>query len=122
MKKYFYGKMIIASAIIFSAFTACKKNSSNPYGSSGGNTNPGTNQVYMQNSKFNPSSLTVSKGTTITWTNQDNIVHTVTSNSFDSGDMSNGKTFSYKFNDAGTYNYYCKYHQSMGMTGTVVVQ
>ncbi|MBI3502505.1 MAG: cupredoxin domain-containing protein [Bacteroidetes bacterium] len=64
------------------------------------------------------------EGTTIVWTNQDYATHTVTSNTglFNSGDMTNGKTFSYKFSDAGTYAYYCKYHQAMGMTGTVVVQ
>ena len=118
-KRIFIAIAIISSSLIFS----CKKNSSSSYGSNGSGS-PGTNQVYMQGSKFNPSTITVSKGTTITWTNKDNVTHTVTSNTglFDSGDMTNGKIFSYTFKDAGTFAYYCKYHQSMGMTGTVVVQ
>lgn len=104
----------------------------NGYGSStgpgGGNSGPGENEVWMQNIAFNPGTLTVSVGTTITWTNKDNVVHTATSGTpgnpdglFNSGNMGNGATFSYTFNTAGTYNYYCIPHAST-MQGQVIVE
>lgn len=128
-------KMLIASAMLFSAiFLSCKKNnstSSNPSysssstGSTGGTTG-GINsdaEVDMLNSAFSPSSITVARGTTVIWINKDATVHTVTSGAmFDSGDVTQGKSFSYTFNSTGTYSYYCRYHRSMGMTGRVVVQ
>lgn len=87
---------------------------------------PGPNEVFMEDSKFNPSSITVSVGATVTWTNKERgsnaPVHTVTSstNLFDSGDIFKNKSFSYTFNTAGTYKYYCKHHA--GMTGVVTVK
>ena len=114
--------MIIAGAILFSVLPfACKKEKANPYGNTSGN--PGGNQVYMQSSKFSPASISVAKGSTITWTNMDNTIHTVTSvtGAFDSGDIGYGKTYSRTFSDVGTFDYNCKYHASMGMTGTVIV-
>lgn len=100
---------------------------SNPTGPSGSN-GPGANEVWMQNIAYDPSTLTVSVGTTVTWTNKDNVVHSVTSGTpgapdgiFDSGSMANGTTFSYTFNTAGTHPYYCVPHSST-MTGQVIVQ
>jgi len=102
------------------------------YSSSGGGGNggggPGPNEVWMQNTAFNPSTITVDAGTTITWTNKDNMTHTVTSGTpgnpngiFNSGNMGNNATFSFTFNTAGTYSYYCIPHSS-SMHGTVVTQ
>jgi hypothetical protein len=122
MKNYF-SKVIIASAVLFCvSFYACKKEDSNITYNGGGSNPPPSGQVFIQSNMFNPSSVNVSKGTTVTWTNKDNTTHTVTSktNLFDSGDMSGGKVFSHTFPDAGTFTYYCKYHS--GMNGTVVVQ
>jgi plastocyanin len=71
---------------------------------------------------YAPPSFTVKAGTTVTWVNHDGSVHTVTSkgsNLFDSGNIPTGGTFSYKFTQAGTYNYYCTIHP--WMTGTVIV-
>ena len=64
---------------------------------------------------FSPQTLTVAKGTAITWTNKDSTTHTVTSDSgiWDSGDLAPGKTFSYTFNQTGTFPYHCKIHLSM---------
>ena len=65
--------------------------------------------------------LQVVVGTKVIWTNNDNMIHTVTANnnSFDSGDIGMGGTYSYTFTSAGTYAYHCKYHSSM--TGVIVV-
>ena len=105
---------IIIFAIVVIFFVSCKKDSTAPV--------PGANEVFMTGSMFTPASITVNKGTTITWTNQESLTHTVTSNTsvFNSGDMGNGKTFSFTFSTAGSFPYHCIYHS--GMTGTVTVQ
>ena len=71
---------------------------------------------------FSASSITVTKGTTVTWTNKDNMTHTVTAddNSFDSGNIGNGGTFSFTFNNTGSFAYHCSIHPAM--TGSVTVK
>lgn len=71
---------------------------------------------------FSPSTITVARGTTVTWTNMDSAPHTVTSNSgvFNSGTLSRGATYSYTFNQSGTFAYYCGIHTYM--TASVTVQ
>ena len=63
-----------------------------------------------------PAKITVKKGTTIKWFNQDGYAHTVTSDdgtTFDSGNMDAGATFSYTANTVGTFDYHCKVHANM---------
>ena len=86
---------------------------------------PSSNTINMGSTSFNPSSKTVTVGTTITWVNNSGITHTVTSNTgteLNSGDIVNGGSYQHTFNTPGTFAYHCFYHQYMGMTGTVVVQ
>jgi len=85
-------------------------------------TNPGTNTVSIENFSFNPNTLTVPNGTTVTWINNDNVDHTVTAEGglFNSGPLSNGQNFTYTFTVPGTYNYSCSIHTSM--KGTILVQ
>lgn len=80
------------------------------------------NTVEMHNLQYSPKTLTVTVGTTVTWKNTDSVQHSVTSNTgvFDSGLFSPGGTFTYTFNTAGTYPYYCTIHA--GMVGTIIVQ
>jgi plastocyanin len=69
---------------------------------------------------FNPSSITIAAGTTITWTNKDPMDHTVTNNNnFDSGTIGSGKTWSFTFSNTGTYTYLCSLHSTM--TAKVIV-
>ena len=77
---------------------------------------------------FVPETLTVSTGTTVTWTNEDSTLHTVTSGSAESGNSGNefdssylaaGKTFQHQFGTAGTFDYYCTLHP--WMKGKVVI-
>lgn len=71
---------------------------------------------------YSPATFTVKVGQTVTWSNGDGGVHTVTSDTsgvFDSGNMPSGDTFSHTFTQAGTYTYYCTIHP--WMKGTVVV-
>lgn len=78
--------------------------------------------VKIDNFSFGPQTLTVSVGTTVTWTNRDDIPHTVvsTDNVFKSKVRDTDETFSYTFTKTGTYDYYCSVHPKM--TGKVVVQ
>lgn len=73
---------------------------------------------------YSPATITVVIGTnnTVTWTNNDIAVHTVTANdkSFDSGDIAPGASFSFTFTTPGTYPYHCIYHS--WMSGTVIVK
>lgn len=83
---------------------------------------PGANEVFMQGMAFTPSTITVSAGTTITWTNNDGVIHNVTSNTaglFSSGSISPNGTYSHLFSTPGTFPYKCTLHPSM--TGSVVV-
>ena len=66
--------------------------------------------------------MKVEPGTTVTWINDDNVVHTVTeqeSESFDSGFIQAGGDWQHTFDDAGEYNYYCTLHP--WMKGAVLV-
>ncbi|HLD60423.1 MAG TPA: cupredoxin family copper-binding protein [Candidatus Bilamarchaeaceae archaeon] len=71
--------------------------------------------VNIKGFAFSPSEITVSKGTTVTWIQDDDAPHTVTAddNTFDSGSLSKGKTFSYTFDTPGTFNYHCSFHGNM---------
>jgi plastocyanin len=77
--------------------------------------------VAIQNFAFSPGSIQVDAGTTVTWTNNDQVMHTVTADdgSFDSGDIAPGGTFSMTFNTPGTFSYHCKIHPFM--TASIVV-
>jgi len=81
----------------------------------------GANSVAIQNMAFNPTTLTVPVGTTVTWKNLDNVTHHIVSDTgaFESSDLTNGQTFNFTFNKAGNYPYHCSIHPSM--TGTIVV-
>ncbi len=79
-------------------------------------------EVKIDNFSFGPETLTVPVGTTVTWTNRDDIPHTVVSTDgvFKSKVRDTDEKFSYTFVKAGTYPYYCSVHPKM--TGKVVVQ
>ena len=70
---------------------------------------------------FSPNPVEVNVGDTVTWVNDDSARHTVTSEdgTFDSGMMGKGQSFSYTFDRAGQYPYFCEPHPNM--VGTVVV-
>jgi plastocyanin len=78
--------------------------------------------VKIDNFSFEPQTLTVNVGTTITWTNRDDIPHTSVSTEgvWKSKVMDTDEAFSYRFTKAGTFSYFCSIHPKM--TGKVVVQ
>lgn len=80
-------------------------------------------QVNIDNFSFTPATLTVPVGAKVTWTNKDDVPHTVvsTNNSFPhSPALDTDESFSHAFANAGTYEYYCSVHPKM--VGKVVVQ
>ena len=91
-----------------------------PSSSSGGSGGGVT--IKMQNIQFSPKDTTVKVGQKVTWTNDDNTDHNVTSDSgasFKSKDFGNGATFSFTPDKAGTIKYVCTIHP--GMTATLTV-
>lgn len=83
----------------------------------------GSASVSARDNLFAPPSLTIDVGDTVTWSNDGDNAHTVTANGggFDSGNLDPGQSFSHSFSEPGTFPYYCQYHRSAGMTGTIKV-
>jgi plastocyanin len=79
-------------------------------------------EVKIDNFTFTPQRVTVKAGTTVTWTNQDDIPHTVASatKAFRSKALDTDDKFSFTFTTAGVYEYFCSLHPHM--TGTIVVE
>ncbi len=75
--------------------------------------------VEMRGQMFQPSTVTVSAGETVSWVNEDPVVHNVVGDGFNSASMGSGDSFSHTFEEPGTYDYSCTIHP--GMNGTVVV-
>lgn len=77
--------------------------------------------VKIGNFTFGPQEMKVKAGTTVTWTNEDDIPHTVVSpNNFRSKAIDSDEKFSFTFTTPGTYKYFCSLHPHM--TGTIVVE
>lgn len=82
--------------------------------------------VTIQNMAFSPTAITVKKGTTVTWTNQDAVGHDVMPDqdygtAFEASDglLGRGESYSFTFNEPGTYSYHCTPHPQMKATVTV---
>lgn len=79
-------------------------------------------QVMIDNFVYSPVPLTVKVGSTVTWTNHDDIPHTVdsTEGKFKSAPLDTDDKFVFQFKEAGEYAFYCRIHPKM--TGKVIVQ
>src|SRR3712207_5585734 len=81
--------------------------------------------VRMEDNFFSPANVTVEPGTTVTWVQSGNNPHTTTSYDglWDSGIIEGGSggTFSFTFEEPGTYDYFCIPHEDLGMVGSVTV-
>ncbi|HEV2004998.1 MAG TPA: plastocyanin/azurin family copper-binding protein [Candidatus Limnocylindrales bacterium] len=117
----------LATAALISALlvTACGGGATTPAPTVGGQ--PAASQAGAANAAtivdfaFQPSSQTVAKGTSVTWTNTGSRGHTVTADdaSFTSDTIAGGATFSHTFATAGTFAYHCSIHSQMKATVTV---
>ena len=113
--KIIYSSLFVLLIAVLSILSCSKSNSYNS-----GNT-PSTASVSIKNMAFNPLSLSITTGTTVTWVNNDNTAHTVTADdgSFNSGTIAVGAKFTRAFSTTGTFAYHCTLHPEM--VGTVVV-
>ena len=100
-----FGILIIVMVLIVS----CYKNKSSV------NSNATNSKVSITSSGFSPASLTIVTGSTVTWTNNDNMVHTVTTGdgSINSGNIAAQSSYTKTFSTAGTFNYYDANNTSM---------
>jgi len=83
--------------------------------------------VLVVDVNFRDKEVTVPVGTTVTWMYQANLPHTVTSDDglFESGTLSSGGSFSYTFDEVGTFAYHCRFHGGPGgsaMSGVIIVE
>lgn len=103
--------------------TGCDEGTTGPEVENAEDDEPGPDEVWMQSHAFTPLNLNVEPGTTVTWTNQEDHAHDVTSGSnrepdglFSSGDIAPGGIFEYTFDEPGTYDYFCSPHDNMSAT------
>jgi plastocyanin len=87
-----------------------------------GEAPPVAARVQVKDFMFEPMSLTVAVGSTVTWSNLDDEPHTVVSDTglFRSGALDTAGTFSFRFDKPGTYHFTCSIHPRM--VGTIVVR
>ena len=120
MKKLNYAVLLLISLYALTTLTLVLINNATAAKSSitieKGSSSPKAKQMYS------PASLTIKKGTTVTWTNDDITLHTVTSGSpdlgdsgaeFDSSYLAAGKSFDFRFEKNGKFDYYCTLHPFM---------
>ena len=84
-----------------------------------------TDLIIIGKMTFNPDMMVITPGTTVTWINEDSVPHTVVSDpgsevSFSSPELGRDATFSFTFENRGTYSYHCSLHPEM--TGAIIVQ
>ena len=89
---------------------------------------PGATTVMIQDFAFSPASITVTKGTTVAWVNQDAANHQIINDAqgsitqgalFSSNALQKGASYSFTFDTPGTYPYHCAIHPTMKATVTV---
>ncbi len=92
---------------------------------------PAENEVLMSGMAFVPATITIQTGQTVTWRNDDLVAHTATSGSpedaqvglaFRSGPMSPGGIFRHRFDEAGTFTYFCELHPATMRGARVIVE
>lgn len=119
----------LGAGLVLAVATACGGSSATPAPPAGGgdgsavscHAGTGTGQqVAMANIAFAPTTSSVSSGGTVTWTNGDQVDHTVTFDSGpDCGHVAAGQSMTVTFTAAGTYGYHCTIHPQMKGTVTV---
>ena len=109
------GSCLVASIVLMSGATGRRA-------AAAGREKTFANVVSIDNFSFTPMELTVSPGTQVTWTNKDDVPHTVSSvdRKFKSEALDTDEKFSFTFKDPGTYEYFCSVHPKM--TGKIIVE
>ena len=134
--------MLCIASLAAIAATACSSPAtSSPTAGAAATSKPQTTsaQVSLTDAnQFQPATLSVPTGTTVTWTNSGSTQHTVTDDPskavsatdaalpagaqpWDSGILNGGQTFTHAFTTPGTYKYFCIPHEALGMVATITV-
>jgi len=102
--------------------SACGQNASPTSAGSLPSTQSGEVKVTIANFSFDPASLTITTGTTVTWTNNDTAPHNIAGDdgTLGSNSLAKGEAFSFAFTKPGTFSYHCGVHPSMKASITVV--
>ena len=110
------GTAILLAALAFGARPATT------FGASPDDKSASEVAVKIDNFNFSPATITVPAGTTVRWTNRDDIPHGVVSEdkAFKSKVLDTDEQFTYTFTKPGTYSYFCSVHPKM--TARIVVQ
>ena len=118
MKKSWIFSLVVAAAVATAVSTHAAQASSSAVAADG---KAGT-AVTIDNFSFSPATLTVPDGTTVVWTNKDDIPHTVVERNqkFKSKGLDTDDAYSYTFSEPGTYEYFCGMHPKM--VGKIVVE
>lgn len=129
---------IIAVIVLLGAYivvaniykTGYRAPNQNPPAGNGGQANSVTaNAVTIENFAFNPQTITVKRGASVTWTNNDLAPHQIASDphpareilpALFSDSLSKGQAYTFTFDKAGNFGYHCHIHPSM--KGTIVVE
>lgn len=78
------------------------------------------NTIIIKDFAFNPATLRVPVGTSVTWRNRDSAPHAISGDGFMSSTLNTGETFMHMFTQKGTYPYVCSIHPSM--KGTIIAE
>lgn len=133
MRRFAHALALVASLALLTTACASGKATGLPAGPTEAPTSAiCSGKIEMNDQlKFVPENCTVKVGTTVSWTTVGSAPHTATSEptapvKFDSDQVATGAEFPFKFEQAGTVEYYCKLHTSAGtragMIGTIVVE
>lgn len=120
MKHFRLAGLLVA---VMLAIAACGNGEGSDTTTTSGDGDGAANEVVMEGIAFQPGEITVEAGTEVTWTNQDSVSHTTTSDDelWDSGTLSSDESFSFTFDEPGTYSYICTIHPAR-MQATVIVE
>jgi plastocyanin len=114
--------LLVAQLIVGTIFLGVAAGGQAASNSAAMDTKPSGPAVTIDNFSFSPATLTVSAGTTVTWTNHDDIPHNIAERDqkFKSKALDTDESFSYTFADPGTYEYFCGLHPKM--IGKIIVE
>ncbi len=113
---------VLGAAVLLGA---CGADDGSTEASPDASTNDESASVIIEASRFDPDELTVAAGTEVVFENLDPYAHTVTSAdgselTYDSGEFGEDETFSQRFDEVGSYDYFCRIHPTM--RSTIVVE
>ena len=133
-----FAAAVAAAALLSAGLTACSSGTADETSSTKSSGKPDGPVIKLSRLMFMPATTEIKVGTTLTWTNDESISHTVTSGeatgidkttslrsgekpdgTYDEQLAKKGDSFSFTYDKAGTYPYYCDIHK--GMNGEIVV-